>query len=195
MIPLSESIPEAAIQLGEIKIGDTGFSTNCTWEVVIEKAKEEARKAGGNAIKITEHRPPSVMGSSCHRIKAAILKLEDPDNYQNQITEPISDDAFATLNVYRYSGAGALVNYDLHLGDSTICRVKNKFKTSIQITKEGMNTIWAKTESKAEIPIDIEMGRTYYIRCGIKIGFFVGQPSLELVDYSTGKNEFESFNP
>ncbi len=195
VIPLSEAIPDGSRELGEIKIGDTGFSTNCSWEVVIEKAKEEARKAGGNAIKITEHKPPSVFGSSCHRITATIIKTDHPEDLKFAVEEPISDADYATLNIYRYGGTGALVSYDLHLGDSTICRVKSKSKTSIQIKTEGLNTIWAKTEAKAELPIDIEMGKTYFIRCGIKMGFFVGQPSLELVDYKTGITEFESLNP
>ncbi|WP_319503612.1 hypothetical protein [uncultured Draconibacterium sp.] len=38
VIDVSQAMPDDAVELGEIKIGDTGFSTNCTWDVVIEKA-------------------------------------------------------------------------------------------------------------------------------------------------------------
>jgi len=41
--------------LGKIKIGDTGFSTDCSYEKAIEIAELEARKVGGNAVKITKH--------------------------------------------------------------------------------------------------------------------------------------------
>jgi hypothetical protein len=71
-----ETVPGDAIELGTVKVDDSGFSTNCGWEVVIAKAKAEARKAGGNAIKIINHNPPSIFGSSCHRITALILKLD-----------------------------------------------------------------------------------------------------------------------
>lgn len=53
-----------------------------------------------------------------------------------------------------------------------------------------MNTLWAKTESKVEVPVDFEYGREYYLRCGVKMGAFVGRPTLELVDHTTGKLEF-----
>ena len=70
-----EDAPDAAVLVGKSSIGDSGFSTNCNYEVVLQKAKEEARKAGGNAIKITEHKKPDIL-SSCHRIKFNILFIE-----------------------------------------------------------------------------------------------------------------------
>ena len=86
-----------------------------------------------------------------------------------------------------------MVGYDLHLGDSTICRVKNNFKTTLHIKKEGLNTLWAKTEAKSEVSIDVKMGKTYYLRCGITMGAFVGRPKLALIDSKTGRPEFQSF--
>ncbi len=62
---IDDAYPVNSEELGTVKIGDTGFSTNCGWDVVIEKAKLEARKAGGNALKIVEHIPPSAFGSQC----------------------------------------------------------------------------------------------------------------------------------
>jgi len=134
------------------------------------------------------------MGSTCHRIIARILKVDKNDLEITDLEEPISDVDYAILNVYRYGGAGALVGYDLYLGDSVICRVINNFKTTLHIRKDGMNMLWAKTEANHEIPVNFEMGRTYYLRCGLNMGAFVGRPHLELIDYKTGKTEFESFN-
>nr|NQU90035.1 hypothetical protein [Bacteroidota bacterium] len=77
--------------------------------------------------------------------------------------------------------------------DAVICRVKNKFKTAITVTEEGKLTLWAKTESKTDLSINVEFGNEYYIRCGVSMGFFVGHPTPELVDSKTGKLEYESF--
>lgn len=66
--------PSNAEILGQIKIGDTGLTTDCSYKTVIEKAIFEARKIGGNVIKITEHQTPDFW-SSCHRITAKILKV------------------------------------------------------------------------------------------------------------------------
>ena len=73
IIELNEKSPENAEILGEISVGDTGFSTKCNYETVLDKAQLEARRVGGNAIKITKHKKPDLW-SSCHRIKATILK-------------------------------------------------------------------------------------------------------------------------
>ncbi|MCF8336668.1 MAG: hypothetical protein K9I74_01670 [Bacteroidales bacterium] len=71
--------PDNAEVLGQVEVGDTGFSTKCSYDIVIDKAKLEARKAGGNAIKITRHKPPDFW-SDCHRITADILKIEKTDD-------------------------------------------------------------------------------------------------------------------
>ncbi len=190
---LVEDAPSHSEVLGQVKVGDSGLSVKCGYEVVIDQAKLEARNVGGNAIKIIKHKNPGLW-SSCHRITAQILKLENAEEFQIKEEEEILLDVdYAVLNVYRYGGAGALVGYDLFLGDSMICRVKNNFQTTLHIKKDGLNTLWAKTEVKAEVPIDVKLGKTYYLRCGIGMGAFVGRPKLELVDVRTGKAEFESF--
>ena len=68
--------PVSAIEIGAVSIKDNGMSLNCGWDEVIEKAKAEVRKAGGDILKITKHIKPSIVGSSCHQIKAKIFKSE-----------------------------------------------------------------------------------------------------------------------
>ncbi|MBN2613655.1 MAG: hypothetical protein JXB00_19015 [Bacteroidales bacterium] len=191
---LQDPVPADAEELGIVKIGDTGFSVNCNLEMVIYNAQMEARKIGGNAIKIISHKIPSAMGSSCHRISAKILKIDNRvhDNELDITQTDENKEDYALLHVYRFAGVGALVNYDLFLGDSVICRVSNNRKETIKIKKDGMNTLWAKTEVKYEIPVNIKFGNEYYLRCGITMGAFVGHPRLELVDKQIGRFEFES---
>jgi hypothetical protein len=196
VLGLSDQVPQGSTEIGQVKIGDSGFSTNCDWEVVLEKAKLEARKAGGNVIKIVEHQPPSAMGSTCHRITALILKVDDPDAIQASLErkEEIVDStwSYAKLYVYRPGGAGAWVGFDVYLGDSVICRMRSNSKQELRITKEGMNILWAKTESRSEAPIEVEHGREYYLRCTMGMGVMVGRPHLELVDGTQGKTEYAS---
>jgi hypothetical protein len=45
--------------------------------------------------------------------------------------------------------------------------------------------------NKAELPVKIELGKEYYIRCSVTMGAFVGYPKLELIDIYSGKQEFE----
>ncbi|MGY5351819.1 hypothetical protein ACXGQW_04530 [Wenyingzhuangia sp. IMCC45533] len=190
-----EIIPDGLKEIGKVSLGDSGFTTKCNYETMLEIAKLQARKIGANVVKITEHKFPSVLGSTCHRLKATLYYMDADKELAKQVNEePIIEGAdYALLHVYRYKGIGPLVSYNLKLGDTTLCRVKNNFKETIKIRKEGLNTIWAKTESKTELPIDVEFGKHYYLRCSVDIGFFVGKPSMEFVDFKTGKDEFESF--
>ncbi|WP_181307347.1 hypothetical protein [Rufibacter sp. XAAS-G3-1] len=192
---LQAPVPQNAEEIGTVKVGDTGFTTNCGWEVMLEKAKLEARKAGGNALKIVEHQAPNLMTSSCHRITATILKVS---NFEDVLVSTLPQDTllagvdYALLHVYRPSGIGPLINYDLYLGDSLLCRVKNNWKQTIKVKKDGLNTLWAKTEKKVEAPINIEIGREYYVRCAVSMGAFVGRPQVEVVSKAAGKMEYQS---
>ncbi len=75
-------IPQDVVEVGTIAIGDSGFSTSCDWDRVIEEASMEARKAGGNVLKIIQHSPPDII-STCHRIRAQILKVDDRSIFDN----------------------------------------------------------------------------------------------------------------
>jgi hypothetical protein len=123
--------------------------------------------------------------------KDLFAKETDTGNDNSAGTEDPESD-YALLHIYRQSMTGALIKYDLHLDDDVICHVSNNWKETIKIYKEGLSTLWARTESKAELPIDIQLGEEYYIRCGIKMGIVVGRPQLELVDSTKGMKDLQS---
>ena len=123
---------------------------------------------------------------------------------QNVLAEEITEErkdttimsaekGYALLHIYRKgSMAGAAISYNLRIEELVICRVNNKWKESIKIDKEGKIVLWAHTEAREELPITIEFGKEYYIRCKVKFGVVIGRPSMELVDEETGKTEFAS---
>jgi hypothetical protein len=78
----SEYLPKDADYIGEVKVGDSGFSVSCSLEHVLDKAKIEARKNGGNLILITKHKPPDLW-STCHRIAGKIYKADDVSGVKN----------------------------------------------------------------------------------------------------------------
>jgi len=101
----------------------------------------------------------------------------------------------ALLHIYRpASMVGRFVSYDLHLGDEVVFFVENKSKTTIRVTEEGMKTLWAKTEARVELPVDIQLGHEYYIQCGVKMGVVVGRPTLKIVDAGEGKAQFDKIS-
>ena len=76
VLELDDKRPDNSEVLGSLKIGDTGFSTKCNYDIVLDNAKLEARKFGGNAIMITKHKKPDFW-STCHRIQATILRIKN----------------------------------------------------------------------------------------------------------------------
>jgi hypothetical protein len=76
VLGIEEKIPSNAEKLGTIKVGDSGFSVDCNYATVLDKAKTESRKVGGNVLKITKHKGPDLW-SSCHRITADVYKVKN----------------------------------------------------------------------------------------------------------------------
>jgi len=80
---LKDTVPKNSQQIGTITIGDTGFSVDCGWEQVLEKAKEECRAMGGNGIKLMKIGKPNFFTSTCYRIYAYVLKIPENELIQN----------------------------------------------------------------------------------------------------------------
>jgi len=119
VIDLSESVPLQSELLGEVKIGDAGFTNKCDFETVITAAKLEARKVGGNAIKIVSHQYPD-LASTCHRILAQIYKVnpmelakarsDDPTATKNMVKDTIQITKVAGGHKFNYNGQTLTMN-------------------------------------------------------------------------------------
>jgi hypothetical protein len=179
--------PQDAEFLGIVRIGSAMTSTKCDIYLVLLRAMSEARKIGGNALKLTQHIPN---GNGCHQISANILRINNPQDYSFTTIPDYAD--YALLHLYRPIGSGAAVNYDLHLDTSVIARVNNNWRKIVRIEKEGPYSLWARTEQKVELPLNIKFGNEYYVRCAVTSGLLVGRPQLSLVDNSFGRVEFQS---
>ncbi|MDR3268839.1 MAG: hypothetical protein LBT83_07220 [Tannerella sp.] len=127
-----------------------------------------------------------VLLTNCGSKKAASASYGDPQSSEYALTGDC-----ALLHIYRPGAmAGALIKYDLKLGGETVFRATNKSKTTVRVTREGAHTLSARTEAATELPIDIQFGNEYYIRCGLRMGIAIGRPKIEIVDSRTGKAEF-----
>ncbi len=181
--------PAVTYRLASIKVKDGGMTTNCGYDLMLGLAKAEARKLGANVVKITEHRLPG-MQSSCDQIFADLYKLDNLDISDYREEAPFNPDAdYATVFVYRPAGPGFAIGYDLYFNEEKVTRVKHKSVDEIKVRSFGEHEVWAKTESKTEIKVNFEKGKTYYIRCTLGYGVMVGRPELRLVSYGKGSKE------
>lgn len=70
--------------IGEVVIKDGGFALTCDYKTVVSLAMNEAKKAGANCLKITEHKLPDLW-STCHRIKGIMYQIKDAKKYEKEI--------------------------------------------------------------------------------------------------------------
>jgi hypothetical protein len=196
VLPLKTPLPVDAKKLGEIKSGDNALKINCDYETLVLHAKQKALEMGGNMVKITELLAPNFI-SKCYAIKADVYLVADltPYREQKKAWSKMPGDVknkYATLYIYRpMDNIVPTPFYKLHLDDSDICTVKSKWKDTINVYKEGEITLSAKTEKLAALRLTVKPGGVYYIRCGVVESQFWMSPVIELVDETTGKEEFK----
>lgn len=79
-------VPELAEFIGNVKVVDGGVSTKCNYDQVVALAKQETAKKGENALALTDHWKPSLLGSSCHQIAGNMLWIGDTVNVTGEET-------------------------------------------------------------------------------------------------------------
>ncbi|RVU90781.1 hypothetical protein EH230_07655 [Flavobacterium columnare] len=194
-------LPNNSEFIGDVKIGDTGFTTDCGYDKVITDAKNAAKNAGGNMIQLIEVKKPNVLVSSCYRIKAKIYrnfdseflaKIKGIEEKNNKSRLPENSD-YALIHFYRPSlGVGALLGYSIkNANDSIIGRLRNGQKFVYKTENFGDQSFYAALETKEEIKINIEKGKEYFVKCSINLGLIMGRPKMILVDNHVGISEFD----
>lgn len=192
-------LPDGATKVGKIKVTDGGFKLDCGYEQTLAQAKAQAIKAGGNIIKIRELKPADAF-SSCYRLLGETYYHPDiarvmaaRNKAVDSMTRAILPDTatYALLYIYR-PDRGSSIPYNVLLDDSIICRIRNSSKYLIKVSKAGVAKVSARTESRAEVSIDIEPGKAYFVECATLPGGFIGRPKLTVVDAYKGFYEFNS---
>lgn len=111
----------------------------------------------------------------------------------DSITKSLIPDtaSYALLYFYRQRKFnGMAVEYMLHVEDSMVYKMQNGKYAIVKVNNKGATTIWARTERKAKLELNIEHGKAYFINCSVGIGVLMGHPKLELVETIRGMNEF-----
>ena len=97
---------------------------------------------------------------------------------------------YALLHFYRPGKmTGFLIGYDVHVGDSVGYRARNGSRGDVRRRVPGPVAVWAKTEAREEIVLDVRPGREYYVRCTLGMGALVGRPHLQQVSVAQGRKE------
>lgn len=80
LLDIEHSLPENIQKIGSLKFQDTGFSTDCSFNSLMNRARQSARENGANIVKVVEKKSPDIW-SSCYRLVIDFYKYEgDPEN-------------------------------------------------------------------------------------------------------------------
>lgn len=195
-----EEVPEQSIFIGDLKIGDSGFSTNCGYNIVMLNARQTAQKSGANIIEITDIKKPNLL-SSCYRIKGKLYRNMDDEKLsdlvetrtrRNKSRLPENAD-YAMVYFYRPSNfQSSMIGFKIRKEDGTIIgRVRNGEKFSYKVTSFGPQEFKARTESETAVMLDIQPGEEYFVRCSLKYGVAVGRPQLDIIENYIGIQEYD----
>lgn len=114
---VGQTVPESAELIGTVKVVDSGASTKCNYDQVVALAKQTTSKSGGNALALTDHREPSLLGSSCHQIAGNMLWIDDATNLEAEIAPLVSpsgrdNNAGVSKSSFHHSTIYANIGYD-----------------------------------------------------------------------------------
>ena len=148
-------------------------------------AEAKAREIGANVIDITEeHNPGGV--SDMYKIKAGLFHLDDVERFVYEVPATEKHPDYAAVYFYRNNDYWPLVVYDVRIGDQKVYRSKKFSAAEVKIYEPGKVRIWAKLEKEAEITLNLELGKDYFIECGVAEGTFYGNPSFEVAPDGLG---------
>jgi hypothetical protein len=176
-------LPSNFSKIGTTKIGDTGFTTNCDLATVLEKAKIEASKSGANALLITEHLYPNLLGSSCHRISADLLRIENTADYNKSIIVKDSVQSIDNLKIVSNEGT-AYNSTDYAVSKSSnfllLANVGQSFR--VAQSPDGLNSEQKEYYKKLKSGLSYDIS-TYYLkdsRTGFGLKYNVYKSSEEI---------------
>ena len=199
ILSVNDKVPDSARFIKDIKVRP-GLKTNFGYADAISTAKDRADDAGGNIIKFTELSGPDGWSSGFglradiyYKENIANLIVQKNKEEDAELNSLLPDTAsYALLFVYRpRSGKGSIIQFNIHADDSQICRVSNGSYFRIKLFKKGPTSIWARTESRMDLSIDVKPGQIYFLKCSVAMGVMVGEPDFELIDPYNGYQEFK----
>lgn len=97
----------------------------------------------------------------------------------------------SVIYIYRPSSfVGGGVSYTIYSGNKAITKLYNGGYYPY-VAKLGEVELWAETESKSSVTVDLKAGETKYVKGTVGVGFFVGRPNLSVVDPAVALSEIK----
>lgn len=186
-----------------IKIILLGVSIYC-WSIINVYGQDIITKKDGTDIKakvieitnsdIKYRKFESLEGPIYHLEKSEILIIRYENGTKDIFKETkknnkVNSNENAKIIIYRPKQfTGSFISYKLYCNNKYVAKIKNG--TYIHYTHPaGIVQFIAKTEAKSIADINLKPAKTYYLKCTVSLGAFVGHPKLVFYDPEIAKQE------
>ncbi|REG87896.1 hypothetical protein [Winogradskyella sediminis] len=75
LLDIGHKLPKNLTKIGDLRFQDSGFSTDCSFNSLMNQARMEARKNGANIVKVVDKKKPDLW-SSCYRLKIELYRYD-----------------------------------------------------------------------------------------------------------------------
>jgi S1-C subfamily serine protease len=99
-------IPPGVTLLGELRVGDSGFSTGCDLNTVMSIVKDKARSVGADAVYVVRVTEPD-FSSTCYRVRARLLKYAQVRTASEANMPPLASPGSFARVTWRRTAPGA----------------------------------------------------------------------------------------
>ena len=76
LLDIEHQLPENLVKVGDLRFQDSLLSTDCSFNSLMTRARNEARKNGANIVKVIDKKKPDLW-SSCFRLKIELYKSNE----------------------------------------------------------------------------------------------------------------------
>ena len=74
----NEAVPASCTEVGDVFVGDTGWTVDCGAARVRDEIRRQACLFGADAVQVIREREPSFFESSCDQVRARFLACPHP---------------------------------------------------------------------------------------------------------------------
>lgn len=73
LLAMDDAVPPGALLVGEVRYGEAGFSTDCSYAENMERVRQQACGLGADVVQITAQNFPNFV-STCYRVRASLYR-------------------------------------------------------------------------------------------------------------------------
>ena len=170
IVEIGDSIGDSYEVVGTVNITDKLLTARCGYDYVINLAKNETSKNGGNALALRKHKKPDIW-STCHRIEGVMLVLDEIPGSEGEnvsgkenvnLASYVSPQKKHQYNTFYVNLGYSYIYSDIYMADGASGNPKNGFEWQLgydRVFRRGMGFGFLCAGYRSSFEIDEETAK------------------------------------